>query len=257
MNNIVYYVCAVYGLLIGSFLNVLIYRLPKRESIIIGRSHCPRCDKTLKFYELIPVLSYLGLRGKCHKCGCKISIIYPVVEILTATLYYVTVRQLTNEVDINYKVALSIAITLAIVSILIALSFIDIATFILPDKLVLTILPLAVAQSVLNSGTERLQHSIEGGLLFGGIFYLIHIIKPNGLGLGDVKLITAIGVLLGVINTMMVIFIASLLGTLYGVLSILSGTNNRKSIIPFGPFLSVATFIILLWSSDILNLILR
>lgn len=228
----------VLGLIIGSFLNVVIHRFPIGQSVSTPRSHCPQCKHVLRPWELIPVVSFLLLQKKCSQCKMDISWRYPGVEILTGVLFILT-RLLQPA-----QTTLGIVFDLVFVSLLVVLTMIDIDTFRLPDLLVGYVAAtgllkiIVLAEPTFGSG-------LIGALGAGGIFFLIAYFYPDGMGLGDVKLVAALGIYLGYPGVFYVIFLASLFGVFLGGINFLRGKKNLKDPIPFGPFLAGASLVVL------------
>lgn len=239
----------IYGLLIGSFLNVLIYRIPREESIAFPGSHCPECDHNLRWYDNIPVLSYLILGGKCRYCGTRISVQYPLIETLNAIVYVVLYISLGWGVDF-------IAFAL-IASVLIAIAGIDLKEQIIPDSLVLSILVIEVLHKALNyfmyDISPGLTDSLLGLSVAGGIFLLIVLVSKGGMGGGDVTLIGALGFVLGLKGILLTIFFSFILGAIISIFLLATGLKTRKDPIPFGPFIILGFFIVLLWGNGIIS----
>jgi len=238
----------VFGLVIGSFLNVVIYRVPKGDSIVTPGSHCPECGHYLRPWELIPVVSYLVLAGKCGKCGTRISWRYPAVELLTGILYVLT--YLTRP----ERTMAGLIFDLAFVSLLIALTFIDIDTFRLPDVLVILVAVIAFLNTIITN-QPVFWRSLAGALSVGGIFFLIAYFYAEGMGFGDVKFVAALGLYLGLPDAFLFVFIASVLGVVIGGLRILLQKKELKDPIPFGPFLASGALIMLLFKEELLAFI--
>lgn len=234
------------GLLIGSFLNVVIYRVPRGESIAFPGSHCPACGHFLRAWEIIPVLSFLILRGHCSKCKLAISWRYPAIELLTGILFYYTVRQYD-------ELSVRIAFDLLFVSFLIALSFIDIDTYRLPDVLVLPLWVIGIVHAFFSSGQVNWLSSLIGTLTAGGAFWLIAKFYPKGMGWGDVKFVAALGAYLGFPQIFLVIFLASLTGSVIGFIFLLLKGQGLKQQIPFGPYLVLGGLISLYWGEKIVG----
>lgn len=239
----------VLGLVIGSFLNVCIYRLQKNESISKPRSHCPNCQHQLKVWENIPVISYLLLRGKCSNCKIKISLKYPLVEMLTALVFSV----------VYYFFGISIETLLLIIffSIIIIITFIDIDIQLIPNNLLLlSILPIT-AFVIVNQPNSYQSHII-GGILLTLIFLIIGYIgklvyKVDSMGMGDVKYAGVIGLLLGWEKGILAFIIAFFSAAAIIVIMSMYKKLSRKQRIPFGPFLSIGCFVAFFWGADILN----
>lgn len=238
-------VCGVLGLMVGSFLNVVIHRVPKDESIVTPRSHCPNCDTELANRDNIPVISWLVLRGKCRTCGHPISPRYPVVEAITgATFAGLAARFGWDE---------ALPAFLVFAAFLIALSGIDLDTFLLPKKLVW---PSFFAGVVLLGGASLLQSDARsateaavGSALAFGFLYLVRFVYPKGMGFGDVRLAAVLGMHLGWLMLGQVavgLFLSFLLSSIVGVALIATGVKTRKDKVPFGPFLAAGTLLAVL-----------
>lgn len=240
----VYFIIFLVGAIIGSFLNVCIYRLPLKLSIIFPNSHCTHCKKSIPFYFNIPILSFLFLRGKCHNCGGSIRWRYPLVELLNGLsyLYLFSIFGLTW-LCLIYSLLLSA---------LWVVTFIDLEHQIIPDTITLPGIGIGLlaASTVLPPGFFN---SLIGLLLGGGFFYLVAVLSRGGMGGGDIKLIAMIGAFLGWQDVLMTIFIGALSGSIVGVFLMLFKGKGRKYPVPFGPFLALGAVISLLWDQEILN----
>jgi len=249
---------ALAGLLIGSFLNVCIYRLPRDISVVTPRSFCPECDKPIAWYDNIPLFSYFVLRGRCRKCGQRIPMRYPVVELLTAAVFFVAFRFLgTTAAAIKFACFGAILITLV---------FADLEERILPDEFTLggTALGIVFAAFVpLNGGLIQLllmsaQNKVLismgeaafaavfcAGALWGvGALYQ-KVRHREGLGLGDIKMVAMIGAFLGLEGALMTLIVGSLLGAVVGLAYIwFTGKDASTYELPFGTFLGVAALLV-------------
>lgn len=237
------------GLLVGSFLNVVIFRIPRGESIVVPGSHCPACGQALRFWELIPLISFLIQRGKCSSCQSSISWRYPLVEVLTGLLFVLTVTSSSGFAANHFRLLSN----LIFVAVLVALAFIDLDTYRLPDGLTLPLLGLGLLAAFLGPGSPNGWESLLSALGAGGLFWLIAHIYPQGMGLGDVKLVAALGAFLGFPAIFLTIFIASFVGVLAGVFLLLIGGKSLGRQIPFGPSLALGALTILFWGSRILD----
>jgi leader peptidase (prepilin peptidase)/N-methyltransferase len=241
----------LFGMAWGSFLNVVIYRLPLGMSLLKPPSSCPQCKRKIKFYHNIPVLSYLFLRGKCPDCGAKIPLSYLFVEILTPLSFVLVFR--------HHGLALSLPFfaSCLFASAMIILGFIDYYHQILPDEITLPGLVLALVYSPFRSDLTLKQALIgavvgAGFLLFVyGAYYLVR--KKEGLGMGDVTLMLLIGAYLGWRLTLFTLILASFVGALVGVLLILFKKKDFQYSLPFGTFLAPAAFFSLLWGEPIIR----
>ncbi len=237
------FVLLILGSLIGSFLNVVIYRLPNNKSIVSPPSSCGSCEHRLEPLDLVPVLSYILLRGKCRHCGEKISARYPLVELLTGGIFALLFWRYGISIDFIRYAILS--------CILISAAFIDIDHRIIPDKL--NIFGLIVGIIFLfTPGSLSLKSSFLGFLLGGGFLLLVAIIGRGAMGGGDIKLFAVIGLFLGLEKTVLALFLTFLVGGIAGLLLIASKLRSRKDYIPFGPFISIGAFIAIMWYNNLI-----
>lgn len=237
-----------FGACIGSFLNVCIYRIPAGLSIVHPPSRCPQCGTQIRWWQNIPIASWLFLRGKCAVCKVKISVRYLLVETLTALLFL--------KIFTMFVLQPATLVFWAFAAALVTLTFIDLDHQIIPDVISLPGIILGFATVSLTPLTWS--NSLLGILLGGGSLWLIAIIyefltKNEGMGGGDIKLLAVIGAFLGWKAILPVIFISSCLGTLVGVPLMLRQGASGKLAIPFGPFLSAAALIWLFWGGLLLR----
>lgn len=235
----------VVGLMIGSFANVCIHRIPARQSVVSPRSHCPSCNKPLRIWDNVPVLSYVLLGGKCHFCKLSIPIRYPVIELVTAVLL--------TTVFLKFGFTWECLIYSIVVPALVIISAIDLEHQIIPDLITLPGIVFGFAAGTYLNG---IVNSVLGFSLGGGLFYLLAVVSRGGMGGGDIKYIAGVGALLGWQNVLLIIFLGALVGSCVGVLMMLFKNKNRKSLIPFGPFLALATLISIFFGDDIIQLYL-
>lgn len=239
----------IFGLILGSFFNVCIWRIPREESIVKPGSHCTRCNAEIKWYDNIPVLSYIILRGKCRKCGEPFSVRYAAIELLTGILYALTYHYFGFQIFTIF--------VLIYISFMIIMSFIDIDHFILPDRFTLTLIPLGILASFFRidfSWTDSLIGILTGGgliFLFSGLYYLLK--KTPGMGGGDIKLMAGVGAYLGFSNTLLTLLIGTLSGTVIALPYVFLKKKKMDSMLPFGPFLALAAIICLFWGDVILD----
>lgn len=239
----------IVGTLIGSFLNVVVYRLPREESISFPPSHCPSCGKRLPFYDLVPIFSYLGLRGKCRSCGSAISIRYPMVEAVTGILFLFTVH--------TFGVRLETLQYLMIIGLLIPIFLIDYEHYIIPDGLNLGIFLVALLMVLVqifmgNLQWNELLYRSLGLLLGGGFFLLIAMVTDGAMGGGDIKIMAALGFLFGVKETLLLMFLSFVIGGALSVILLMLKVKKRKDPIPFGPFICIAAVMTIFWGNQIL-----
>ncbi|MCB2289674.1 prepilin peptidase [Clostridium sp. CS001] len=255
METIFAIIIFILGLLIGSFLNVCIYRIPKGESIAFPPSHCGSCGNNIKPYDLIPVISWIFLRGKCRSCSEKISMRYPLVEFITALLFILTYFQ--------YGATIYLLKYLLLIPFLIVIAMIDYDTM---EVYTMTTWA-AIAVGILFLGvqfylSEPVLSYIYGGLLGAGtITFIILLTKlilgQEGMGWGDVEICGLCGLLLGFKLAFMMMFFSFIIGGIIGVYLLRFKKKNGRSEMPFGPSIIMATFIVMLWGDKILNWYLK
>lgn len=238
----------IFGTVVGSFLNVVIYRLPRNESIINPPSHCPSCGKRLAWYDLVPILSFIILRGKCRYCGAKISLKYPLIEAITG-LTFVLIGLKTG-FSINFPFYLLFASTL------ISIAFIDLFEGVVPDAVVILGIIVGLLFNLVE-GKAAFLSSLVGIALALVFFGLIILISKGGMGEGDLTLSIMIGAFLGWQFSLITFVLAFIIGAIGGVIALIFLKKNRKDSIPFGPYLSLSAFIVLLYGYQILDLYFR
>ena len=237
----------VFGAVLGSFLNVVIYRVPRGLSIIYPPSHCPYCGHRLSATDLIPIVSYILLKGKCRYCGRTIPIRYLLVELLSA--FWLPAAWYFSAQNVGEFVRLAIFGLFAI-----ALTFIDIEHFLLPDVLVFPLLGSLVIVDIirwlLGSVTQLDMLSFLIGALTSFLMLLvIHLVYPDGMGEGDVKLALAVGWFVGFPSVLVWFFFAFGLGAVVGIFL---GIVRRQRILPFGPFMLIAAVLAYLWGGPVI-----
>lgn len=232
----------IFGIIIGSFLNVVIYRLPKHESIVFGPSHCMNCNEKIKSYDLIPILSYLILGGKCRHCHTKISMRYPLIEFFNGLLYV--------WIFSVYGITLDSVLLMAFTSSLLVIAMIDFDTMDIYDGVLVTILILGVLRLALNF--DSFPNAALGGLIVSIPLYIIAMLT-QGIGGGDVKLMAVAGFFLGVKATVVGTFIGILTGGFWGIILLTLFKKEGKAMIPFGPFLCLGMFLASLYGTQIAN----
>ncbi|TML81706.1 MAG: prepilin peptidase [Actinobacteria bacterium] len=236
---------APFGLMIGSFLNVVAYRLPRGESLVAPASHCPGCETPIRPWDNIPLLSWVFLRGRCRSCGVRISPRYPLVELLTGVLFAV--------VAAVHGLHAELAVELPFVAMLIAVADIDLEHRVVPNKI---LLPVAVwgaaASAVVRTGAlPELLIAGAGAFTFLLVAALIH---PAGMGMGDVKLAGVMGLYLGV-SVVPALLVAFLAGSIAGLaLMLRHGSQGRKKGVPFAPFLALGGVVGLLAGHQLVHL---
>ena len=237
------------GAVIGSFLNVCIYRLPRRESIIWPGSHCPACGRAIAPYDNIPILSYVWLRGRCRTCGGWISVRYPLVELINAVGYGLILWR--------FGPGWEAAVYSVLFSALLTVTFIDLSHQIIPNVITLPGIPLGLlcATTVLPVG---FLNSILGALVGGGILWGLAWVSPylfgkEGMGGGDIKLLAMVGAFLGWKSALLTIMIGALAGSVVGISLIAFKVLRREEYVPFGPFLALGAVLSLFFHEQILD----
>jgi leader peptidase (prepilin peptidase)/N-methyltransferase len=239
----------VLGLIVGSFSNVCIYRVPRNESVIYPASHCPKCRAKIKPLDNIPLLSYILLKGRCRNCESKISIQYPVVEFLSGLIYLI--------IYLIYGLSIQSLVYIILSSALIIMAFIDLQEQIIPD---IISLPGIVVGLILSFIVPYMSfiNSALGALVGGGIILIIAwvgsiVFKKEAMGGGDVKLTAMIGAFLGWRYTIISLFLGFFIGALIGIILIMTKIKKREDAIPFGPFIALGSIITLLCGEKILS----
>jgi leader peptidase (prepilin peptidase)/N-methyltransferase len=244
--------CAVLGVVIGSFLNVVIARVPVHASLG-GRSRCPRCQRTLTAGELVPVASWAVQRGRCRGCGNPISAQYPIVELLTSAAFAL--------LAVRFGWSLELTAYLAVTALLIALSGIDIHTKTLPRRLIYLAgavsVPLLMLAAIIDDEPRRIVTMALGTLVAGGFFLGLHLLRPDAMGFGDVRLSFLLGASLGWLGILHVpvgLFLGFLSGAVAGVVAMTVGSAGRKTAVPFGPFMALGAYVAFLGGRQLVAL---
>ena len=239
----------IFGAMVGSFINVCIHRLPREESVVFPASHCPHCQSPIRPYDNIPLFSFIFLKGRCRSCHHPIAWRYPLVELAHGLGGLLLVWQ--------FGFSAQAAVYALFLAALIAVIFIDLSHQIIPDVITLPgmAIGLVAAATVLPPGWAN---AMTGLLLGGGLFYIVAVLsvvllKKEGMGGGDIKLIAMIGAFLGWEATLLTIFLAALTGSVVGIFLILARGRSRAEPIPFGPFLAMGAMISLFWGGTILR----
>jgi leader peptidase (prepilin peptidase) / N-methyltransferase len=239
---------AVGGLLVGSFLNVVAWRVPRGESLVSPRSRCPGCGTTIRPYDNVPVVSWLALRGRCRHCGTGISGRYPLVELATAALYVAVV--------VGRDGAHDIVLGLILVTVLVPVTLIDLEHRIIPNRITLPAAVAAVvAGAILDPGWVPEQ--LIAGAAGGGFFLLAALAYPRGMGMGDVKLAGVLGLYLGraVASAILIALVAGIVVGI-GVIAAKGATEGRRTKVPFGPFLALGGVVALFAGNALVDLYL-
>lgn len=242
------FVFFIYGIIIGSFLNVCIYRIPLKETVVTTPSHCMSCGHRLAWYDLFPLFSYLFLGGKCRYCKAKISSQYPIVEFLNGFLYALTFYMIGIG---SVQKLIGAVIVCLLCSVLIVVAVIDIHTQEIPPVLNIFILVLAIIMAVMDRA--NLVSHIIGLFCVSVPFFLLMLL--NYMGGGDMKLYAVLGLFMGWKLTLLSLAVAAILGAVYSVILLArkKAENGGKTAIPFGPFIAASVPIVLFWGNDIIN----
>lgn len=249
------YIAIIAGIMIGSFLNVCIYRIPKKESINFPRSHCTHCEHVLSALELIPVISYLALGRRCKQCKAPISLRYMSIEILTGLgfgfIYY------------QYSYSLETLLYMTFLCFAIVLTMIDWDYMLLPTQIIRwgfgIGLAVRILQSLLQNNRYILIEAVLGAVIGYGLFMLVYygsewLLKKEGLGYGDVRLMGFIGLFVGINQLFLMIIISCILASIYGL--VLLKVRKSSEPYPLGPFLNVGAFIVIMWGEQLMRIYL-
>ena len=246
-----YVIAVIFGLVVGSFLNVCIYRIPRNMSIVFPSSRCPFCNNEIRPWDNIPVMSYLLLRGRCRSCKAKISARYPLIEILNAFLYVAVIWR--------YGIGWNSLVYAVLCSSMIVITFIDLEFQIIPDRITLAGVPLGLLAGsfflpdpFMRSDLLGCKASLAGMISGGDFFYLVAVLSRGGMGGGDIKMMAMVGSLMGWKAVFLTTFLGSLVGSVVGVFLIAFKGKGRKTKVPFGPFLALGTLITLFFGQEIL-----
>ena len=242
------------GIIIGSFLNVCIYRIPLTKSIVTAASFCPHCEAPVKPIHNLPVVGYLMLGGKCAQCREAISGRYPIVETLTGLI------AVTSFLQFGLTIYGSIVFTL--VCLLIVISYIDIDHFIIPDRMLIISFFLWLLFMGTNFSLENLREAFIGSGLFAGFLYTSRglgklLFKKEALGLGDVKLAIVLGAFLGWEMTIVSLYTAFLMAAIYSIAGLMNKKVSFGQMLPFGPFLAMGSVISIFFGEEILTLFMK
>ncbi len=242
----IYYIIAFFilGLCFGSFYNVVGYRLPKKQSLLKPNSHCPKCNHELKWYELIPVFSFLFLKGKCHECHKKIPVFYPIIELITGILFAVSYYSFDFSLELVIALVLSSLFSIIIVT--------DLNYLIIPDELIIISSIIIVIVNFINLGFLSGLKMIGYGLIIFLVMYLLmkignKIFKKESLGGGDIKLMFVLGMTMPLMMSIFSIFIASFIALPVSIVILL---KNKDNVVPFGPFLVAGSLFVLFLKLD-------
>lgn len=239
----------IFGLCIGSFLNVCIYRLPASQSIAHPGSRCPNCGTSIAFYDNIPVISYLWLRRRCRHCRVKIPMRYPIVELLGGLFALATF--------LKFGLTLQALVFFVFIACLLVVTFIDLDHRIIPDIITLPGIPVFLAAGFAVTAIA-FKDALLGILIGGGSLFLVawtysFITKKEGMGGGDIKLLEMMGALVGWQGVLFTIFVSSLVGTLSGLAIMVQSRKGMKLAVPFGPFLAIGGITYIFFGSQLIG----
>ncbi|MDO8663699.1 MAG: prepilin peptidase [Candidatus Wildermuthbacteria bacterium] len=267
MTALSYFFIFFFGLAVGSFLNCVIYRLEEGKSFLKGRSYCPHCKHNLSWQDLVPVLSFLILRGKCRYCRGKISVQYPLVEIATGLLFvsafWISPQPLSRgwaTQPIGNGLWSDFGLWILISSFLIIIFVYDLKHYIIPDRVIYPAILVSgiwypVSGIFFDSYTEYDILNTIYSAVGAALFFLIIVLVSRGkwMGVGDIKLAFLMGLILGWPNILVALFLAFSIGAIVGISLIILKKKGLKSEVPFGPFLVAGTFLALFWGGDIVS----
>ena len=248
MNILVF----VFGAAVGSFLNVCIYRLPAKTSIVKPSSRCPSCGHPIRYRDNLPIISFILLGGKCRDCKSRISLRYPLVELITAALALI--------LFIKFNLSLTFLVFFVFTAVLIVITFIDLDHQIIPDILTLPGIPLFFLAAVFIVKVPWLE-ALIGLLVGGGVLFIIAFVyelisKREGMGGGDIKLLAMIGGFLGWKSLVFILLFSSLTGAIIGIAVMTIKKQDMKYAIPFGPFLSAAAIAYIFWGTEFMRFLI-
>ena len=240
----------IFGMCIGSFLNVCIYRLPNSKSIVFPPSACPACEEPIRFYDNIPILSYILLRGKCRACKTNISLRYPLVELMSGLFAF--------SIYLKFGASLDALITYCFLAALITVIYIDIDHWIIPDSITLPGILVGLAASFFIHKISFVD-SVLGVLIGGGTLWIVAfgyqlLMKKEGMGGGDIKLLAMIGAFIGWKGVLLTIFLSSLIGTIANIPGMLLSKKFFNYKLPFGPFIAIAAIVDVFFGQEIIAL---
>jgi leader peptidase (prepilin peptidase) / N-methyltransferase len=245
-------VCGIFGLLVGSFVNVVIWRVPRKESIVRPASHCPACSAAVRPYDNVPILSWALLRGRCRDCGERIPVRYPLVELACGVLW--------AGLGARFAGSWALPAFLVLGAGLLALSVIDLEHYLLPNRVVyplgITCAALLGVAGIADGDPAVWLRALVAGTVAFVAFFVIHVVAPRGMGFGDVRLSFVLGLALGWLGWGYValgLFLGFLYGAVIGAGLIATRLRSRRDHVPFGPFLAAGTLTAALWGQSILD----
>ncbi len=257
---VMYFFIFIFGLCIGSFLNVVVYRLEKGEGFVGGRSYCPHCKHALSWLDLMPVMSFLWLGGKCRYCGKKISWQYPAVEIATGLTFLLISLPTGQAGNFQFPIStgfsifqiVSLLFLLYIASSLIIIFVYDLKYYLIPDSVLFPAIAIAFIYRLWHIFSIW-NYGIAVAIAAGFFLFIFLISKGKWMGFGDVKLAILLGLILGFPNILVGLFLSFFFGAILGVILMLLSKKGLKSEVPFAPFLILGTFVALFFGNQIVN----
>lgn len=234
----------IFGIVFGSFFNVVGLRVPKKQSIAYPPSHCPSCERQLTAIDLLPVLSYVLLRGKCRTCQAKVSPIYPSMELLTGILFALAY--------VHFGLTAEFFVALLFISMLVCITVSDIAYMLIPNKILLFFLPLLIVGRIFSPLTPWWD-SLLGAVVGFGMLYIVALLSRGGMGGGDIKLFFVLGIVLGTLKTLLTLAFASAIGLVIGIIVLRMTKKGRKTPVPFGPSIALAAIILYFYGEHIIT----
>lgn len=234
----------ILGTIFGSFFNVVGLRAPKGISFTNDRSYCPNCQKQLTWYELIPILSYFLQAGKCRGCGKTIGKLYPTIELLTGLFFALSYWR--------FDLTMELVLSLIVVSLAIIIIVTDYTYTLIPNKILLFFLPILIIARIaipLNPWWSPIVGSLTGF----GLLLLIIIVSKGGMGAGDLKYFAVLGIVFGFPNILLVFFLSTFYGAIINIVLLIFKKVNRKSKVPFGPYISFAALTVLFFGEQIIS----
>lgn len=243
-SDVLPYVFFAVGIVIGSFLHVCAYRIPRGESLLFPPSHCAHCGRRIKAIDLVPLLNYVWLKGRCRFCGGGINVSHPLVELLTGLLFMTAC--------LRFGLSIQLIKALLLISVLMVISIIDMEYYIIPNKLIVFVLFLGMI-FVIFTGEPTILSALIGFAATFSFLLVLALASRGGMGGGDIKLAAVIGVCLGWPNGITAVLLGCLLAGLTGLLLILLQVKSRKDLIPFGPFLATGTLIMFYSGYEIIS----
>lgn len=251
---LIYFILCILGLVFGSFVSAVTWRIPKKMSFVKGRSICPKCRSNIAWFDNIPLFSYLTLGGKCRKCGKKISIRYPIIELITSIGFILIYKA---ELPLSYDPSSLVKLIFLFVFFIILeiIFIIDLENKIIPDSLVYSGIFLTLIYLVLINSQSMLSNIFTGFLSASLLLLIFLFTKGKGMGLGDVKFAVFGGMLVGLNNLPFWFFSSFLTGGIIGSILILFGKAKMKTKVPFGPFLIFGILLSLLFGGKFMDLI--